>query len=145
MIGISVSVFGLFFSLQGLTSATYDGVVRRAAKYAIGNGIPIIGGFLSGGFDLAVASSVLIKNSLGSMGVFLMVFVLFEPLILLISVNLLLRLTSAVTQPFGDSRISDFLGETADNLQYCMAGLLFTAFLYFIIIIIMVGVSEGLF
>jgi len=145
VIGISVSVFGLFFSLQGLTSATYDGVVRRAAKYAIGNGIPIIGGFLSGGFDLAVAGSVLIKNSLGSMGVFLMVFVLFEPLILLISVNLLLRLTSAVTQPFGDSRISDFLGETADNLQYCMAGLLFTAFLYFIIIIVMVGVSEGLF
>ena len=70
IIGVCVSVFGLFFTLQGITAATYDGVVRRAAKYAIGNGIPIVGGFLSGGFDLAVAGSILIKNSLGSMSIF---------------------------------------------------------------------------
>ena len=145
IIGVCVSVFGLFFTLQGITAATYDGVVRRAAKYAIGNGVPIVGGFLSGGFDLAVAGSVLIKNSLGSMGIFLMFAVLFEPLILLIATNILLRLTAAVTQPFGDGRISDFLGETADNLHYCTAGLLFTAFLYFLTILLMVYSSEALF
>ena len=97
IIGICVSVFGIFFTLQGITTAIYDGVVRRAAKYAIGNGIPIVGGFLSGGFDLAVAGSVLIKNSLGSMGIFIMLSVLIEPLILLISVNVLLRFVSAIT------------------------------------------------
>ena len=117
IIGICISAFGIFFTLQGITAANYDGIVRRTAKYAIGNGIPIVGGFLSGGFDLAVAGSVLIKNSLGSMSIFLMITVLFEPLILLVSVNLLLRLTAAITQPFGDGRISDFLGETAENLH----------------------------
>ncbi len=145
VIGVSISVFGLFFTLQGLTAATYDGVVRRAAKYAIGSGIPIVGGFLSGGFDLAVAGSILIKNSLGSMSIFLMVSVLFEPIITLISVNVLLRFTAAITQSFGDSRISDFLGETAENLHYCTAGLLFTAFLYFLTIVLMVSSSEVLF
>ncbi len=145
IIGICVAVFGLFFTLQGVTTATYDGVVRRAAKYAIGNGIPIVGGFLSGGFDLAVAGSILIKNSLGSMSIFLMVAVLFEPLVLLITVNLALRLTSAITQPFGESKISDFLGETADNLHYCTAGLLFIAFLYFLSIVMLVSFSEALF
>lgn len=145
LIGISVSVFGLFFSLQGITAATYDGVVKRAVKYAIGNGIPIVGGFLSGGFDLAVASSVLIKNSLGSMGIFLMISVLFDPLILLICVNLLLRLTAAITQPFGDGKIANFLEETAENLNYCTAGLLFTAFLYFLSIMLMICSTEALF
>ncbi len=144
IIGVCVSVFGVFFTLQGITAASYDGVVRRAAKYAIGNGIPIVGGFLSGGFDLAVAGGILIKNSLGSMGIFMMLSVLFEPILLLVSVNLLLRLTSAITQPFGDSRISDFLSETADNLHYCAAGLLFTAFLYFLSIMIMIFSTEGL-
>ena len=144
IIGICISVFGIFFTLQGITTATYDGIVRRAAKYAIGNGIPIVGGFLSGGFDLAVAGSVLIKNSLGSLSIFLLVSILFEPLILLISVNLLLRLTSAITQPFGESKISDFLGETAENLHYCTAGLLFVAFLYFLMIILLVCSSEAL-
>ncbi len=145
IIGICVSVFGIFFTLQGITTAIYDGVVRRAAKYAIGNGIPIVGGFLSGGFDLAVAGSVLIKNSLGSMGIVMMLTVLIEPLVLLISTTVLLRLISAVTQPFGDSRISDFLGETADNLQYCTAGLLITAFLYFLTIVLMIYSTEALF
>ena len=145
IIGVCVSVFGLFFTLQGITGAIYDGVVRRAAKYAIGNGIPIIGGFLSGGFDLAVAGGVLIKNSLGSMGIFLMLSVLFEPIALLVAVNLLLRFVSAITQSFGDGRISDFLGETAENLHYCTAGLLFVAFLYFLSIVVLIFSTEALF
>ena len=145
IIGACVSVFGLFFTVQGLTAATYDGITRRAAKYAIGTGVPIVGGFLSGGFDLAVAGSVLIKNSLGSLSIFLMVSVLFEPLILLMAANLFLRLTAAVTQPLGESRISNFLGETADNLNYCTAGLLFVAFLYFIGIVLVICSSEVIF
>ncbi len=145
IIGVCISVFGIFFTLQGLTAAAHDGIMRRATKYAIGNGIPIVGGFLSGGFDLAIAGSVLIKNSLGNMSIFMLVSILFEPLVLLVSVNLLLRFTAAVTQPFGDSRISDFLGETAGNLQYCTAGLLFTAFLYFLSIVLLVTATEGLF
>ena len=144
IIGICISVFGLFFTLQGITSATYDGIVRRAAKYAIGNGVPIVGGFLSGGFDLAIAGSVLIRNSLGNMSIFLMVAVLFQPLVLLFAVNLFLRFTSAITQPFGDSKISDFLEETSSNLHYCTAGLLFVAFLYFLSIILMISSAEAL-
>ena len=144
IIGVSISVFGLFFTLQGITAASYDGVMRRAAKYAIGNGVPIVGGFLSGGFDLAVAGGILIKNSLGSMSIVLMLSVLFEPLIMLIAINLLLRLVSAITQPFGEGRIFDFFGETAENLHYCTAGILFTAFLYFLSIMVMIFSTEAL-
>lgn len=144
LIGICISVFGLFFTLQGITAATHDGIVRRAVKYAIGNGVPIVGGFLSGGFDLAVAGSILIKNALGSMSIFLMVAVLFEPLVLLIGVSVMLRFTAAITQPFGESRISDFLEETAGNIQYVTAGLLFTAFMYFLSILLIVYASEAL-
>ncbi len=145
LLGICVSVFGLFFTLQGFTSSSYDGIVKRVAKYAVGNGVPIIGGFLSGGFDLAVAGSVLIKNSIGGIGVFILVAVLFEPIVLLFATTLLLRFSCAVTQLFGDGRISDILGETADNLRYCTAGILFTAFLYFLTIAIMIASSEALF
>lgn len=145
IMGVGVSVFGVFFTVQGITSATYDGIARRAAKYAIGTGVPIVGGFLSSGFDLAIAGSTLIKNSLGTMSVFMLLAVIAEPLFLLIAVNLLLRLTSAVTQPFGSGKISDFLAETADNLNYCLAGLLFTAFLYFVSILLIVCSTEAFF
>lgn len=48
IIGVSVSVFGLFFTVQGLTSATYDGIARRAAKYAIGTAFPSWAAFYPG-------------------------------------------------------------------------------------------------
>ena len=145
IIGIAVSVFALFFTIQGITAAHYDGVAKRVAKYAIGNGVPIVGGFLSGGFDLAVAGSILIKNSLGSLSIFLLVSILIGPLMILIATNLLLRLTAAVAQPFGQNKISDFLGETADTLNFFTAGLLFTAFLYFVVILLIVCSSEAFF
>ena len=143
LIGIGLSVFGLFFTIQGITTTTYDGIVKRVAKYAIGNGIPIVGGFLSGGFDLAVAGSVLIKNSLGYFGIALMISSIFKPIILLLSTTILLRLSSAMTSPFGESKISDFLSETADCLNYLSAGVLFSAFLYFLAIIVLISVTGA--
>ena len=143
LIGIGLSVFGLFFTIQGITTTTYDGIVKRVAKYAIGNGIPIVGGFLSGGFDLAVAGSVLIKNSFGYFGIALMISSIFKPIILLLSTTILLRLSSAMTSPFGESKISDFLSETADCLNYLSAGVLFSAFLYFLAIIVLISVTGA--
>ena len=142
VIGVSVSVFGMFFTVQGLTSAAYDGVARRAAKYAIGTGVPILGGFLAGGFDLAMAGGILVKNALGTLGLLSAAYVLFEPLIFLIAVNLLLKLTAAITEPLGDKRVSDFLEETAGNLNYCTASLLFVGFLYLVVIILAVCATE---
>lgn len=144
MIGIGVSIFGLFLTIQGIAAGTYDGVIRRVTKYAIGTGVPIVGGFLSGGFDLAVAGSVLIKNSLGYLGVFLMITTICQPLLIVCSSTLLLRLVSAITSPFSEGKISDFLSETADHLNYMSAGMLFTAFLYFLSILIVICSSGVL-
>lgn len=143
IIGIAISIFGLFFTIQGISASAYDGIARRAAKYAIGNGVPIIGGFLSGGFDLAIAGSILIKNSLGYLGILLMISCIFEPIVLLISTNLLLKLSAALTSPFAESKISDFLTETADCINYLSAGILFAAFLYFLCIVILISATGA--
>lgn len=143
--GVSVSVFGLFFTAQGFGGAAYDGIMRRAAKYAIGTGVPIVGGFLSGGFDLAVAGSALIKNSVGYLGMILLLAVVFKPLVMLIAANVLFRFTAAVSAPMGESRISDFLNETAGNVNFCLAGVLMAAFMYFITLLLCVCFTETAF
>lgn len=143
IIGIMISIFGLFFTAQGLSAAAYDNAAKRAAKYAIGAGVPIVGGFLSGGFDLALAGGALIKNSVGYLGMLLLLTVILKPLAMLAAANVLLRFTSAITQPLGDQRISDFLGETADNVNYCLAGVLTAAFMYFVMLLLCVCGAEA--
>ncbi len=145
VLGISLTAFTVFLTVQGITSATYDGLSFKAAKYAISNSVPIIGGFLGSGFDLIVAGSVLIKNSLGSCSILLLAGVIFIPFVQLIVYNLFLKLTAAVTEPVGDARITEFFSSLSGTVNYFTAGLLAVGFMYFITILLLVCSSNSLF
>ena len=145
VLGISLTVFTVFLTVQGITSATYDGFSFRAAKYAIGNTVPIIGGFLSGGLDMLVAGSVLIKNSLGSCCILLFAAVIAVPLIQLAVYNLFLKVSAAVTEPVGDNRITGFLASLSATVNYFTAGLLCVGFMYFMTLILLICSSNSLF
>ena len=144
-LGITLAAFTVFLTVQGITSATYDGLSFKAAKYAISNSVPIIGGFLGSGFDLVIAGSVLIKNAVGSCGIALLVIVLAAPLIQLIVCNLFFKLAAAVTEPVGDSGISDFLSSVSCTINYFIAGLISVAFMYFITMLLLICSSNSLF
>ena len=145
VLGLSLAAFTVFLTVQGITSATYDGLSFKAAKYAVSNTVPIIGGFLGSGFDLVIAGSVLIKNSVGSCGIFLLVIVLIVPLVQLIAYNLFLKLAAAVTEPIGDAGISNFLSSLSGTVNYFTAGLLVVGFMYFITVLLLICSSNTLF
>ena len=145
VLGISLTAFTVFLTVQGITSATYDGLSFKAAKYALSNSVPIVGGFLGSGFDLVVAGSVLIKNSLGSCGIFLLVIVLASPLIQLAVYTLFLKLSAAVIEPVGDAGTADLLTSLAGALNYFTAGLLAVGFMYFITMLLLICSSNALF
>ena len=145
MLGITLAAFTVFLTVQGITSATYDGLSFKAAKYAVSNSVPIIGGFLGSGFDLLAAGSVLIKNSLGSCGLILLAAVIGVPLVELIAYNLFLKLSAAVVEPVGDAAVADFLSNLSGTVNYFTAGLLAVGFMYFITILLLICSSNTLF
>ena len=145
VLGITLAAFTVFLTIQGITSATYDGLSFKAAKYAVSNSVPIIGGFLGSGFDLIIAGSVLIKNSVGSCGILLLVLVIGVPLIQFIVYNLFLKLSAAVVEPIGDSEISDFLSSLSGTINYFTAGLLAVGFMYFVTVLLLVCSSNTFF
>lgn len=144
-LGISLAAFTVFLTVQGITSATYDGLSFKAAKYAVSNSVPIIGGFLGSGLDLVVAGSVLIKNSVGSCGIILLAIVLAVPLVQLIAYNLFLKLSAAVAEPVGDTGISEFLSSLSGTVNYFIAGLLAVGFMYFVTVLLLICSSNTLF
>lgn len=145
VIGISITVFSVFLTIQGITSATYDGLSFKAAKYAISNSVPIVGGFLSGGFDLLMAGSVLIKNALGSCSLLLLASAILLPFVQLLVFSLFLKLTAAVTEPVGEGKISGFLNSLSGIINYFIAGILAVAFMYFITLLLLICSSNTLF
>jgi len=138
LIGVSVTVFGLFLSIQGIASGVFDGISMKAAKYAISNSIPLIGGFLKDGFDLVVAGSVLIKNALGISSILLIFYKILSPIMQILAFSLLLKLVSAIIEPISDSRVSDFCSSISKSVSYFIVCILFVAFMTFILILLMI-------
>ncbi len=144
ILGLTLGLFSLFLTVQGIASAQYDGLSLRAIKYVISGSVPVVGGFLSGGVDLVVAGSALIKNALGAFAVFLLFGTLLRPLLLFGALQLFLRLSAAVSEPAA-GKISAFLARLAGDTGYFIAGILCVAFLYFLTLLLIVCSSGVIF
>jgi len=141
IVGIVFTVFLAFLTIQGITAAAHDGVSVRAAKLTISSYVPFLGGYISQGFDLVLASSMLIKNAVGVAGLYLLLGVVLAPVIKIAVFMLGLKLAAAITQPIGDARISNFLTSIVKAFGMLVAVLVGAAFMYFLCIglVIMTG------
>ena len=138
LIGIIFTVFSAFMSIQGITASVHDGVSIRTAKFAISHYIPIIGGYLSDGFNLIMAGSVLIKNAVGVAGLFLLAATVLAPVIKIAIMILTLKLTAAILEPLAPQGFSDFVSGAAKSLNMLIAIILSVAFMYFIMLLLVV-------
>lgn len=134
VVGIVFTVFLAFLTIQGITAGTHDGVSIRAAKLTISSYVPFLGGYISQGFDLVLASSILIKNAVGVAGLYLLLGVVLAPVIKIAVFSLGLKLAAAITQPIGDARISNFLTSISKTFGMLVAVLIGAAFMYFLTI-----------
>ena len=132
LIGGVFTIFMAFLAIQGITASTYDGVSIRTAKYAIRSYIPILGGYLSEGFDVIMASSVLIKNAVGASGLLLMFASVLSPIVKIVVCIFILKLAAAILEPLTDQRISDFIYSVSKSLSMLIVMILGVAFMYLI-------------
>lgn len=142
--GICITVFTLFLTVQGISAATYDGVSFRIAKYTIGNTIPIVGGFLKDGMDLIIASSILIKNAVGSFGILLIIATILTPFVAIVAFSLFLKLTSAIIQPVTDNRICEFFSNISAGLNYLIAAVLSVGFMYLLTVVLLICSTNSI-
>jgi len=142
LLGTAFFLFMAFLSVQGITASIYDGVSIRTARFAISRYVPIIGGYLSEGFNLIMAGSVLVKNAVGFTAVIIL-FLTALPVIAstaLFSVSL--HLTAAVAEPLGEKRISNILSGVAKNMTILIAVLVGAVFLYFIFLVLVIATGN---
>ena len=141
-LGILFAIFTLFITLQGITSASYDGIYLRATKYAISNSIPIIGSYLSGGFDLVVAGSVLIKNAVGVGTLIIIILSILKPITYLICLSIVLKLSASIVEIVSDDKISKSLlsvNNVTKTLNISIGSIGLMTFIFIILLLITAG------
>lgn len=141
--GLTASIFGVFLSVQGIASATGDGISIKAAKYVVSNSVPLVGGLLKDGFDLVAAGSVIIKNAVGIIGVFIVFFLIAEPLIKIAVFSLLLKATAAVTESCSFTQASATLTALSKSVTYLVIVLLTVGFMFFLTVLLSVITASA--
>ena len=132
-------LFLAFLSVQGITAAIYDNVSVRTAKFAMSKYIPVIGGYLSEGFNVILAGSVLIKNAVGLTAVMILLMTVLPVLIKIIAVSLSLKLAGAITEPFEGGKITSLLNSVSSGVNLLIAVVCGLAFLYFVFLILLIA------
>lgn len=142
LIGTTFTIFTAFLSIQGITASSYDTVSIKTAKFAMRSYIPILGGYLSDGFNVIMASGVLIKNAVGLVGLVIMFFTILTPIVQIVILKLGFNLTAAILEPIVDKRISDFIMAVSKTLIMLLCTILAVAFMYLIIIGLIVSTAN---
>lgn len=138
ILGIMFSIFMTFVTMQGITGAVADNISVRSAKFAISSYVPILGGYLSEGFDLVMASVVLIKNSLGLTGVIILLSIVLLPIMKLLCFTLGLKLAAGIIEPIGDKRMSDIVYGISKNMVLLIVAMLGVSFMFLIMIMLVI-------
>lgn len=143
VIGITVTVFSIFITVQSSASSLFDGIIFKATKYVVSNSVPMVGNFLSSGFDMMMSAGLLIKNSVGICGIILLLFELSGPIITLAAFSLMLKFVGAVVQPIGENILYSLLSDLSKDIEFFIAGLLTVAFMYALVIMLIINSANS--
>lgn len=141
-VGLIFTLFFAVFTIQGISAGSFDSVSIRTTKYTIKSYVPIMGGYLSDGMDLILSSTILIKNSIGLVGVLMIISTIISPIIEIVVCSLLLKLVSAILQPMGNNKISNFLTSTSKSIVMLSTCIIAIGFMYLISIGLIMTMSN---
>lgn len=134
IVGMVFTLFAGFLSIQGISAGRFDSVSIKATKFAVKSYIPIIGSYISDGMDFLVLGSILVKNTIGLVGIFILFLSVISPILTILALKLILQLSSGVLEMCGNNRMSNFLSSCAKILIYPVVIILGVAFMYLITI-----------
>ena len=144
IIGIVFTIFMAFLAIKGITAGSIDTVSFKTARYSLSAYVPIVGGYLSEGLNLILASCHLIKNAIGTCGLLILFSSIIAPLVQLILFRLALKFMGAVLEPLSDSRISNFASGLGKVFVMPIAMILAVAFMYVVFVGLIMCTSVGI-
>lgn len=142
LLGVSFTVFLGAMSLQGVCSATLDGVAIRAAKYAVDNFVPVVGGMFSDTMDTLVGCTLIVKNALGVTAVVLLLAAILGPMMRTLCVVWIIKLSAALMEPVADAEIVRAIGDFSRTIVLFFITMLCVGTMYFLLIVQMLMVGN---
>ena len=142
VLGIVFTIFIGVLSVQGIIAASFDGVSIRTTKYAIETFVPVVGKMFSQTVDVIISSSLMLKNAVGVVGLIVAISICLYPILKILSLMAVYKLSSALLEPISDKRVVNCLNEIGSVLVILLVTLLGIAILFFLTIALLIGLGN---
>lgn len=145
----SIALLGLFFtvflgviSVQGASAAVSDGLAIKTAKFITGNFIPVIGRMFTDATDTVLSASLLLKNSVGIVGVAILLIIVAFPAVKLLIISFVYQFTAAILQPLGGGPIIKCLDIIGKSILYVFSALAIVSLMFFLSITVIIAAGN---
>lgn len=141
-LGIFLTIFLGVISVQGAVTAVADGITIRTAKFVTGNFVPVVGRVFTDAADTVMGASILLKNTVGVVGLAILLLICAFPAIKVLALALIFNLAAAVLQPLGGGAIINSLSIIGKAVIFVFAALATVCLMFFLAITIMVAAGN---
>lgn len=132
-------IFMVVLSIQKIGAPALNNALGKTAKAAVG-AIPVVGDVMTGAVETAAALAGLLKSGAAASAIIFIVIICLIPLIKLIVMILIYKLTAAIVEPVCESRLVKCIS-TAGDFSLLLLGALFTVEIMFLFsVILLLGV-----
>lgn len=141
--GLTITLFTGITAIQGIVTKSADGILINTARFSLNNFIPIIGGFASDSLETVISCIGLIKNTVGLIGIIIIISLLIMPIIKMLAIAVIYKITAIISEPISDNKISDSLNEIGTAAITMTVVLGAGAFMFLIFITVLMNMGGG--
>ncbi len=113
-------VYTGYITISGIISGVSDAVSVKAAKLAMGNMIPVVGGIISDASETVVVSASILKQSIGIFGMLAVLAFCLAPFFRIAVHYLVLKVTKAVCGTVGRKNHVDLVGDLSTAMGFLL-------------------------
>lgn len=141
-LGLLFTVFLGTTAVRGVTAPVTDGVALRATKYLASSFVPIVGKMYSEAVEVVVGSSLLLKNAVGILGIFLMLAVSVFPMAKIVAMLAVYKFVNAVVEPISAAQLTKGLAQLEAGLTLLFVVVAIVSVLFFVSLLVIIGAGN---
>lgn len=141
-LGLVVTIFVSILSLEGTLTSNVDGLTAKGIKAATSTVIPVVGKALGDSVDMVLGSTSILKNSIGIVGMVVVIGICALPIIKLAILTIAYHFTAAICEPIADRKIVSLLEQMGGTFKVLLGIMFFVAVLLIIGLAMCIKISN---
>ena len=141
--GAALTLFVGLIAVYGAAGPVMDGVALRSGKFLANTFIPVVGKLFSDAAEAVFGSTYLLKDAVGLIGLLGVGYLIVVPILKLLVLILVFRLSAGVLAPIGSKTIVDALSQFATSLAHLAVALGAVGVMFFLSMTIVFAAGKG--